>query len=275
MRTIAIDDQLSCAKEISELMCEIDPKGVHEAFDDQVMAISSVSGDKPDIAFLDIEMSGLSGLEMAAGIKKISPDTNIVFITAYSQYALEAMGLHPSGYLIKPATKEQLIDEIDNLRHPLNRNEDKKLLRVQCFGNFEVFADGKIVRFSRSLSKEALAYLIDRRGAGCTVNEICSVLWEDEQIDTNRKSQCRMVLGALRKDLDAVGAGDVVVKMWNTWGVDTDKVSCDFYDFLHSDRNAVNNYRGEYMAQYSWAEMTNVSLYDVQESLLKYNAADI
>ena len=69
MRTIAIDDHLSCAKEISELMCEIDPKGVHEAFDDQVMAISSVSGDKPDIAFLDIEMSGLSGLEMAAGIK--------------------------------------------------------------------------------------------------------------------------------------------------------------------------------------------------------------
>ena len=269
MKTIAVDDQMSCATEISEIMREIDPEGTHEAYDDQVIAISSIAKDKPDIAWLDIEMTGLNGLEMAAGIKKISPDTNIVFITAYSQYALEALGLHPSGYVIKPVTKEQLINEINNLRHPVRKEEDKKLLRVQCFGNFEVFCNGKIVHFSRSLSKEALAYLVDRRGAGCTVNEISSVLWEDEQIDTNRKSQCRMVLGSLRKDLEAVGAGEVVVKMWNTWGIDTEKISCDFYDFLRSDRNAVNNFRGEYMAQYSWAEMTTVSLYDMRETLLK------
>ncbi len=263
MRTIAIDDQLSVANEVSEIMHEIDPEGTHEAFNDQMLALASIVNDKPDIAWLDIEMPGLSGFEMAAGIKKISPDTNIVFITAYSQYALEAIGMHPSGYVIKPVTKEQLIDEINNLRQPAKKKEESAKLRVQCFGNFEVFCEGKMVRFSRSLSKEALAYLIDRRGAGCTVNEICSVLWEDKEIDTNRKSQCRVVLGSLRKDLEAVGAGDVVVKMWNTWGVDTGKVSCDYYDFLRNDKDAVNQFRGEYMAQYSWAEMTAVSLYDM------------
>lgn len=265
MRTIAIDDQLSMANEVTELMRGIDPNGTHEAFDDQMMALASIVKDKPDIAWLDIEMPGLSGLEMAAGIKKLSPDTNIVFITAYSQYALEALGLHPSGYLIKPVTEEQLINEIDNLRQPAKSKKDDALIRVQCFGNFEVFRNGKMIRFSRSLSKEALAYLVDRRGAGCTVNEICSILWEDKETDVNRKSQCRVVLGALRKDLEAAGAGDVVVKIWNTWAVDTEKISCDYYDFLRGNKDAVNSFRGEYMAQYSWAEMTAVSLYDMGE----------
>lgn len=50
--------------------------------------------------------------------------------------------------------------------------------------------------------KEALAYLIDRRGAGCTVGEICSVLWEDRQTDKKLKSQCRVIMAALKRELE-------------------------------------------------------------------------
>lgn len=112
------------------------------------------------------------------------------------------------------------------------------------------------MKFARSLSKEAFAYLVDRRGAGCTVGEICSILWEDRQADKMLKSQCRVILGSLKKDLETVGAGDVIVKNWNTWGIDTGKISCDYYEFLKGDALAENSFRGEYMAQYSWAEMT-------------------
>lgn len=262
MRTLAIDDRLELANEIAKMMKEIDPSGDHSAESNQTAALSMIADTKPDIVWLDVEMPGMSGLAMAAEVKKTSPDTNIVFVTAYPYYALDAMGLHASGYLLKPASKQQLTNEIENLRHPVAK-VDNSLLRIQCFGNFEVFHDGKPIRFSRSLGKEALAYLIDRRGAGCTVNEICSVLWEDKQADVNRKSQCRVVLGALRKDLEAVGAGEVINKMWNMWSIDPEKISCDYYDFLRSDSSAVNGFRGEYMAQYSWAEMTIGSLYEM------------
>lgn len=137
---------------------------------------------------------------------------------------------------------------------------------MQCFGNFEVFADGSIVKFTRSLSKEALAYLVDRRGAGCTVGEICSVLWEDRQADKKLKSQCRVVMAALKADLAAIGAEEILVKNWNTWGVDASKISCDYFDFLKRDSIAVNSFRGEYMAQYSWAEMTVGTLFDITEA---------
>lgn len=268
MKTLAVDDRLNLANDIVEIMEKLDPEGNHEAECDQPSALEKIREEKPDIVWLDVEMPGMSGLEMAAEIKKLSPFSNIVFVTAYPHYALDAMGLHASGFIVKPVTEDRLKDEMENLRHPVVKT-DNTLLRIQCFGNFDVFCKGKKVRFSRSLSKEALAYLVDRRGAGCTVNEICSVLWEDKQADVNRKSQCRVILGALRKDLEAIGAADVLDKMWNTWSIDPEKISCDYYDFLRSDSTAVNKFRGEYMAQYSWAEMTIGSLYEMSETSME------
>lgn len=264
MVTISVDDMLTTAQQIRNIMKGIDPKGAHYAGDDPAELLGTVEENKPDIVWLDIEMPGMDGLEMAAEIKKKSPDTNIVFVTGFPGYAVDAFGMHVSGYVLKPAAEEKLREEIKNLRRPISHKEGS-LLRVQCFGNFEAFSEEGIVKFSRSLSKEALAYLIDRRGAGCTVGEICSVLWEDRQADKKLKSQCRVVMGALKKDLENIGAGEIIIKNWNTWGVDTTKISCDYYDFLKGDSVAVNSFRGEYMSQYSWAEMTIGNLIDITE----------
>ena len=264
MITLAVDDKPVISEYISKLMYEIDPEGTHISVHEQKDAIESVEKYKPDIIWLDIEMPGMNGLNMAVKIKEISPETNIVFVTGYSDYAVDAFGLHVSGFVLKPVTKEKLLAEIDNLRRPISK-PDNKLLDVRCFGNFEVFCKGEIVRFSRSISKEAFAYLIDRRGSGCTVSEICSVLWEDRHADSGLKSQCRVIMSSLKKDLAAVGAEDVISKMWNVWSINTDKINCDYYDFLRSDSSAINRFRGEYMSQYSWAEMTIGNLINLTE----------
>ena len=69
-----------------------------------------------------------------------------------------------------------------------------------------------------------------------------------------------------QKALAAVGADDVLIKMWNVWSVDTGKINCDYYDFLRLDMSATNNFRGEYMTQYSWAEMTTGNLMGIAET---------
>ncbi len=264
MITISVDDNLSEAQHIRDMMNVIDPAGTHIAGADPAALLWSVEQIRPDIVWLDIRMPGMSGLEMAAEIMKVSPGSNIVFVTGCPEYALRAFGMHASGYMMKPATEENLREEIENLRRPALKR-DNRLLRIQCFGNFEVFRHENIVKFTRSLSKEALAYLIDRRGAGCTVGEICSVLWEDRHADKGLKAQCRVVMATLKRDLENAGAGDVIIKNWNTWGVDTSKVSCDYYDFLKGDSEAVSSFRGEYMSQYSWAEMTVGSLFEISD----------
>jgi hypothetical protein len=48
----------------------------------------------------------------------------------------------------------------------------------------------------------------------------------------------------------------VLVKGWNAYGIDTSLIDCDYFNFLEGDNAAVNSFMGEYMIQYSWAEMT-------------------
>ena len=134
----------------------------------------------PDVAFLDIEMPGMTGLELALQMKKTCPNLNIIFVTGYSSYALEAIEMHSSGYIMKPATKDKIKTELDNLRSPIEPTIEKKErnIQVHCFGNFEILLDGKPVPFHRSKAKELLAYLVDRKGAGIERAELAAALWE-------------------------------------------------------------------------------------------------
>ena len=74
--------------------------------------------DKVDISlvFLDIEMPGTNGLEVAKSIKEISPETNIIMTTAYPNYAITAYKMHIGGYLLQPVDAEDIREELDNLR---------------------------------------------------------------------------------------------------------------------------------------------------------------
>ena len=160
MITLAVDDRLSIAQQIRDMMEELDPGGCHYAGSDPAEAKKLAAEIRPDLIWLDIEMPGTKGLEMASEIKAVLPDTNIVFVTGYSEYALDAFGMHVSGFILKPVSKEKLADEIANLRKPVRSHDgDDVLLKIQCFGNFEAFGKNGIVKFSRSLSKEAFAYL--------------------------------------------------------------------------------------------------------------------
>ena len=257
MYTLSISRKPAGAETVYILMQRLDPSGTHR-MEDINEALSIIKNTRPDIVWLEATREGL---DLAAKCRQESPRTNFIFLSDGPQMAADAFKVHASGYIQEPVTEELIRVELMDLRHPVA--EDRGLLQIKCFGTFEVFRGGRIVRFARSLSKEALAYLVDRRGAGCTVSEMCSVLWENRVVDTNLKSQCRVILGSLRKDLASVGAESVLVKDWNMWGIDTDLVSCDYYDYLMNEGRCAETFRGEYMAQYSWAEVTSGSLYQM------------
>jgi DNA-binding LytR/AlgR family response regulator len=80
-------------------------------------ALQMVESLHPDIAFLDIKMPGLSGMEVA---KKIAGLCRIVFVTAFDQYAVEAFESEAVDYLLKPVSKERLIHTMQRLKNQLN-----------------------------------------------------------------------------------------------------------------------------------------------------------
>ena len=130
------------------------------------------------------------------------------------------------------------------------------LLRIQTFGNFEVFYEGSPVDFSRAKSKELLAYLIDRRGAAVTTAEACSVLWEDKEYNFSLQRQFQTVVSDMVKSLKRYKSDHIIRRKRNCLSVDVSQLECDFYKLLEGDRSAKTQYHGEYMSNYSWAELT-------------------
>ena len=137
----------------------------------------------------------------------------------------------------------------------INVGEEKKLC-VHTFGNFEVFYDGKPLAFTRAKSKELFAYLIDRRGATVTTAEACGVLWEEKEYNFSRQRQFQTVVSELFKSLKTHRIEHLIYRRRNCLSVDVTGLECDYYRLLEGDSVARGQYSGEYMSNYSWAEMT-------------------
>lgn len=133
--------------------------------------------------------------------------------------------------------------------------EEAKKLTVQAFGKFQVFVDGKAVHFSRSKAKELLAFLVDRRGAGMSTAEIATALYEGKEYNRSVKNQVQTVISELNKALEAVGIRNCLIRNWNSLAVNRDRLQCDYYDFLEG-KEGCQQFEGEYMTDYSWAEYT-------------------
>lgn len=254
MNIIAVDDERRALRKLERAILKIVPGATVTCFSSGKDALQYANENRVDIAFLDIKMDEMSGLILAKHLKDIYGYTNIIFVTGHSQYAGNAFELHVSGYVMKPVMPEYVARELENLRNPIKPEDDR--VRVQCFGNFEVFYDGIPVSFKRAKSREVLAYLVDRQGARASKKEIAATLWGDEEYDRGKQTQLGNIILEMKRALNAVGAGDIVIQTHGLYAVDTSKIKCDLYDYDKGIAQAVNAYHGEYMANYSWAEFT-------------------
>ena len=245
-------DQLETIEEFSEI----------KAFLSSEDALDWVSSHPVDFAFLDIMMSVMDGIELAKNIRAHMPEVKIVFCSASREFAMDAFRVHADGYLTKPVSKKALREEIDSIFARMNltgkeenTNAEKKL-QVQCFGNFEVSYDGAPLHFKYRKAKEFMAYLVHKNGAGCSVQELAAVLYEDLDDSPSLQSQLRTLISELKKTLKDVGQEDVLYRQRGVISILPDKISCDYYNFLAGKEKAARKYTGEYMAQYPWADAT-------------------
>jgi two-component SAPR family response regulator len=253
MKILAIDDSESALKLLVSSITKARPSAEIYPFNKPSELLVFAKDNPCEIAFLDIQMWGMNGLEVAKKLKEYNSKINIIFVTAYSKYASEAFELYPSGYILKPVTKEAVVREIENLRYKPDQKSNAKVY-AQTFGSFEIFSYGIPIKLKYSKTKELLAYLIDRNGAAVNMNELCAVLWEKKQDTENLKAYLRKLISDLIKALKEAGADDVILKHHNSIAIIPDKIVCDSYGFINGDPRYVNAYTGEYMVQYSWAE---------------------
>ena len=254
MRMLCVDDEPLMLKMLEMAIKEAKPDADITAFRKQEELLEDAKTNGCDIAFLDIHMRGMNGVELARKLKAVNPKMNIIFVTGFSEYKSDAMDMKASGYIMKPVTKEKIEQELADLRFPIIPKSNA-LLRVQCFGNFDVFLpNGEHMKFERSKSKEIFAYLVHRHGSSCSTKEIAAALFEDEPYDTKQQNYVQQLIHSMIKSLKAAGAEAAIVRSYNALAVNVDVLDCDYYRFQELDAGAVNAYQNEYMSQYYWAE---------------------
>jgi DNA-binding LytR/AlgR family response regulator len=110
-----------------------------------IEAAAQIAQLQPDIAFLDIQMPGLTGLDVAAGIEGL---TRVVFVTAYDEYALGAFDAEALDYVLKPVTQERLARTVERLKRALAPRDD---------ASGEATDDARLARALRALQAPAPA----------------------------------------------------------------------------------------------------------------------
>ena len=256
MTIVCIDDEKLVLDLTISLYRELPMKPEVKGFQKANDALSWLRDNTADITLTDINMPDMNGLVLAAKIKTLRPDMKIIFLTGYSEFAVDAFALHASGYIMKPVGKERLLSEIEYAMSDDKRTKTPVHIEVRTFGEFDLTVDGETVDFPRAKAKELLAYLIDRQGHSVSRANISAVLFEDKLYDRSMQKQLDVIIRSLRETLRKYGAEDIFELSRGNLRIRPEKINCDMYRFLNGDIEAINSYRGEYMNSYSWAALT-------------------
>ncbi len=120
MKIAVIDDERPARKELIHQILSILPDSEIEEADSGTAALELLSGHSFELLFLDIDLNDMEGTTLAAAVKRMLPDIQIVFATAYSQYAVKAFELGVNNYILKPFDPDRVRRVLEKCQKDLN-----------------------------------------------------------------------------------------------------------------------------------------------------------
>ncbi len=122
-RVIVLDDEKIILRGEMATLKKVMPNASISGFANPADAITYAKTNNVRIIFSDIELGKTNGIELSQEFLKINPHTNIIFLTAYADYSIDAWSTGASGFMVKPITEESLRKQLEHLRYPVNRLE--------------------------------------------------------------------------------------------------------------------------------------------------------
>lgn len=252
MKVLAVDDERLALQLLTDTVQSVLPEAELFSFTKPGEVLAFAWEMPCGIASLDIRMRTMTGLELACRLKELCPNINVIFVTGCREYAFDAMELHASGYIEKPVTAEKVRCELSDLRRPVAAEMPQAVLKVMCFGNFDVFTvSGELLHFDRAKSKECFACLVSRCGNSCSIRELAGALFEDMPYDRRQANDVQQIITSMMRSLREAGAEKMIRKSCNALSVDPALLDCDSCRFRAGESAAVNSYRGEFICSTS------------------------
>ena len=258
MKVIAVDDEISSLQIFLKEIVSLDELECKFFKDDQRQILDYVKHNDVTASFIDINMPGINGLELAKKLIDIHSEMKIVFVTGVNLGENDLpMEIKPNvlGFIYKPYSfldVKRYVDLISN---------SYSCMEVRMFNSFDCFISGKLVRFSSAKSKELFALLLAYNGKTLEMNDAISQLWPDTPLD-NAKRLYRDAVWRLRKTLNEYNFSCVDFSRARL-RVNKSRIHCDYWDFV---KTGEGNYNGVFCKSYDWSFDYQIELDIIAES---------
>lgn len=201
-------------------------------------ALEELEKKRPDAVFLDIDMPEMNGLELARKLREKKPTVGIVFMTAYSEYALEAYGTYPQDYLLKPIEEARFGNTLTHLKKwvSLQKPGRDAGYRIKCFGKFAFDAGSDPQRpdtaaFGSRKEQMLCAYLINRFGQPVSREELLEGLFGGDE-DAKSVNYLHVMIYNIRQRIDSLNVDCQLCYAGGRYVFKAAPGVCDYVDFV-------------------------------------------
>lgn len=220
-KTILVDDEPLAIKVLSEQLKKFKEMEILKTYTNPKEALVELQDVKPDVIFLDMEMGKYHGLKMAAKFKKVNPNVHIIFVTAHSEFALNAFEVDAMDYLLKPVSHARLKKAIKRI--DANKKEVKPNHYIQSFGSFVLFdPDKNPIKWRTNKTKELFALLWSQQGKVIDRDYLIETLFPDRDDADKTGALFSTTMYQLRQLLKKTFDDEIIVPANKGYIINTD-----------------------------------------------------
>lgn len=291
MKAVIVDDEYYALEGLRMELEEIEGVEIAGMFEDGRKFLDEVERISPDIIFLDIEMPRMNGFELLEHLLEGKNTPNIVFVTAYSHYAVKAFEINAVDYIVKPVTKERLQKTIERIK-PTIVQQDKEKIKINCFKHLSIMAGGKEINagWRTRKAEELIAYLICEKGRFVSKEKIAETLWPGLDGDKS-VSNLYLAYYYIKKQENKIGVKIPIESERGKMRIRMEEVACDIVSFenfiaacddaeeakrIELMEKAANTYSGVLLEEgyYSWAselqQKYDIAFIELLKELIDY-----
>lgn len=198
-------------------------------------ALSEIPLLQPEIVFLDVEMPGMDGMELAEKIHEQNDAIQIVFVTAHRDYAVDAFKVSAADYILKPMTEKAIhaaTEKIVRRYSTMNRTTAKvKKHSIFCLGSFDVFEKNSDIpiKWTTAKAEEIFAYLMFCKGEYVSKWKLCEMLWPDWEPEKAEHSLHNAVY-LLKSTLNRAGIENAIESKQGSYKGNIQSFHCDAFE---------------------------------------------
>ncbi|MFE5320806.1 response regulator [Paenibacillus sp. NPDC056579] len=233
IRVVLVDDEELALDMLEIMLCELGNVDIVGKYMNPLQAVEEIKQQQVDAVFLDIEMPGMKGVDVARAIQTAHPGLHIIFTTAYAEYAVEAFEIHSLDYLLKPIKQDRLHHSFKRIEEAVAGRsggyEESGSPRICCMGSFSVKlgqSESTQLSWRTNKEKELCALLVHRSGQTVESTVIMETLWPESNAEKAR-TYLHTCISLLRKNIRESGLPLTVRKTAHGYSLDCGSLVCD------------------------------------------------